>query len=151
MQSLTDNCYPILPPLSVSPRLSGDLPADAGLVIAGVCQVLPSALPPRSPDWNHPHWPGGLLGETATDTNLWSTLCYMNVTRGNLAVHRTTSHLSWSDKIVFLSLLYAVYKPLHAEQVVCVIHVIWCQWHLRERLERLQSNRIIRSCCLLVK
>lgn len=50
--------------------LLGDLPADAGVATAHFCQILPSALPPWRPDSNHPHWPGGLLGEMATDPDL---------------------------------------------------------------------------------
>lgn len=92
----TYSCYHIFSPcLSVSPAYpSGDLPADAGIVTTGLCQVLPSALPPRSPDWDHPYWPGGLLGETAPDTILWSALCYGNF---SLAEHRTTSLQEWLD------------------------------------------------------
>lgn len=76
------------PNLSSSPvRPSGDFPADAGAVAAHLCQILPSALPSQRPDWNHPHWPGGLLGETAADTILWSTLCYGDFTHGSLAAH----------------------------------------------------------------
>lgn len=29
---------------------SGDIPEDARFAAAGFCQILPSALPPRSPD-----------------------------------------------------------------------------------------------------
>lgn len=45
---------------------SGDIPANAGPVTAGFCQILPSAFPPWSPDGDHPHRAGGLLGNMAT-------------------------------------------------------------------------------------
>lgn len=68
-------CACLFYPLFFSPvHPSGDLPADAGFAVAGLCQILPSALPSRSPDWKHSYRPGGLLGEMAADTILWSTL-----------------------------------------------------------------------------
>ncbi|MEQ2176227.1 hypothetical protein GOODEAATRI_025860, partial [Goodea atripinnis] len=59
---------------------SGDIPANAGPVAAGLCQIFPSAFPPWGPDRDHPHRTGGLLGKMATDTILKPAGCKRNCT-----------------------------------------------------------------------
>lgn len=106
----------------------GYIPADAGSVTAGFCQIFPFAVPAWSPDWDHSHRPGGLLGELATDILLWPALHYGNFPRKNKALQRSGLYLGFIFRLVSLSHVPSYRNGTHQISAHQLLHFVSQTW-----------------------